>query len=54
MAYGGPFCWIVTDSMRRAALWRHNEKVGRVPLRFRKQELAQAAADQLRAEQRKK
>jgi hypothetical protein len=41
-------------SAREPALWQHHAQVGRVPLRFRTQELAQAAANQLIAEWRKK
>ena len=36
------------------ALWEHNDKIGRVPLRFRSETLAKAAADKLNAEPRKK
>ena len=49
------FPWIVINAESgEPALWQHNARAGRVPLRFRTQELAQAAADQLHAEQRKK
>jgi len=49
------FPWIVVSADDgEPALWQHNAQAGRVPLRFRTQELAQAAADQLHAEQRKK
>jgi hypothetical protein len=49
------FPYIVLDAdTGEPALWQHNAQVGRVSLRFRTQELAQAAADQLRTEQRKK
>jgi len=49
------FPWIVISAEDgKPALWEHNAKIGKVPLRFRTQELAQAAADQLHAEQRKK
>jgi len=49
------FPWIVISAEDgKPALWKHNAQAGRVPLRFRTQELAQAAADQLHAEQRKK
>ena len=49
------FPWIVISADDgKPALWEHNAKIGKVPLRFRTQELAQAAADQLHAEQSKK
>jgi hypothetical protein len=49
------FPWIVIDADDgEPALWQQHAQVGRVPLRFRTQELAQAAADQLIEEQRKK
>ena len=49
------FPYIVLDAdTGEPPLWQHNAQVGRVPLRFRTQELAQAAADQLHAERRKK
>ena len=49
------FPWIVVSADDgEPALWQHNAQAGRVPLRFRTQELAQAAADQLHAAQRKK
>ena len=44
------FPWIVVSADDgEPALWQHNAQAGRVPLRFRTQELAQAAADQLHA-----
>lgn len=48
------FPWIVihTDD-REPALWQHIPQVGKVPLRFRTEALARAAAEQLNAEQRK-
>ena len=49
------FPYIVLDAdTGEPALWQQHTQAGRVPLRFRTQELAQAAADQLHAEQRKK
>jgi hypothetical protein len=46
------FPWIVISSENgEPALRSPNSKVGKVPQRFRTQELAQAAADQLKAEQ---
>jgi hypothetical protein len=47
--------WIMVDAESgEPALWQHTAQAGKVPLRFRTQDLAQAAADQLNAEQRKK
>ena len=49
------FPWIVVDTADgEPALWQNDAKVGKVPLRFRTQELAQAAADQLNAEAKAK
>ena len=45
--YGAPFSWIVVDTAGEPALWQADAKAGRVPLRFRSVELAQAAADRL-------
>lgn len=47
LAYGAPFCWIVVDAAGEPALWRSNPKVGQVPLAFRSEALAQAAANRL-------
>jgi len=43
-----------TGETGEPALWQHNAHVGKVSLRLRTKALAQAAADQLHAEQRKK
>ena len=49
------FPWIVVSADDgEPALWEHNAKIGRVPLRFRSEALARAAADKLNAEARKK
>ena len=49
------FPWIVVSADEgEPALWQQNVHIGKMPLRFRTAELAQAAADQLMAEQRKK
>jgi len=49
------FPWtVISADEGKHALWQHDEKFGKVPLRFRTEALAQAAADQLNAEQRKK
>ena len=49
------FPWTVIDAdSGEPALWEHNEKIGRVPLRFRSEALAKAAADKLNAAPRKK
>lgn len=49
------FPWIVVSADDgEPALWEHNAKIGRVPLRFRSEALAKAAADKLNAEPRKK
>ncbi len=48
------FPWIVVSADEgEPALWQQNVHIGKMPLRFRTAELAQAAADQLMAEQRK-
>ena len=45
------FPWTVIDAENgEPALWEHDDKVGRVPLRFRTEALAQAQADKLNAE----
>jgi len=41
----GPFCCQVVDADGQPAIWQRDDKVGRVPLRFRTEALAQAAAD---------
>ena len=41
------FPWIVTDAAGNPALWHVDPKVGRVPLRFRTEGCAQAAANRL-------
>ena len=49
------FPWIVINvDSGEPALWQHNAQVERVPLRFRTEALAQAAADQLNAEAKAK
>ena len=49
------FPWIVISAEDgKPALWEHNAKIGRMPLRFRSEALARAAADKLNAEPRKK
>jgi len=49
------FPWTVINADDgEPALWEHNEKIGKVPLRFRSEALAKAAADKLNAEPRKK
>ena len=49
------FPWIVINvETGEPALWQHNAQVERVPLRFRTEALAQAAADQLNAEAKAK
>ena len=49
------FPWTVIDAERgEPALWEHNAKIGRVPLRFRTRELARAAIDRLNAEAKTK
>jgi len=49
------FPWTVIDAdSGEPALWEHNEKIGRVPLRFRTRELARAAIDRLNAEAKTK
>jgi len=49
------FPWTVIDAdSGEPSLWEHNEKIGRVPLRFRSEALARAAVDKLNAEPRKK
>jgi len=49
------FPWTVIDAdSGEPALWQHDAKVGRVPVRFRTEALARAAADQLIAEEKKK
>jgi len=49
------FPWIVVSADEgEPAPWQQNVHIGKMPLRFRTAELAQAAADQLMAEQRKK
>jgi len=48
------FPWTVVDAESgKPALWHNDPKVGRVPRRFRTQQLAQSAADKLNAEQRR-
>jgi hypothetical protein len=37
--------WLVVDAAGAPALWRQDPKFGKVPLRFRTKEFAQAAAD---------
>ena len=45
------FPWIVISAEDgKPALWEHNDKVGKVPLRFRTEALARVAADKLNAE----
>ena len=49
------FPWIVISAEDgEPAIWQTDPKVGKVPMRFRSESLAQAAADQLNAEARKK
>jgi len=49
------FPWIVVSADDgEPALWEHNAKIGRVPLRFRTRELARAAIDRLNAEAKTK
>jgi hypothetical protein len=49
------FPWTVIDAEDGGpALWQNNAKVGKLPLRFRGEALARAAADQLVSEQLKK
>ena len=49
------FPWIVVSADDgEPALWQHNARAGRVPLRFRSEALAQTAADQLNVRPRKK
>jgi hypothetical protein len=48
------FPWTVIDPDGEPALWQNDPKIGKVPMRFRTRELAQAAANQLIEEQRKK
>jgi hypothetical protein len=49
------FPWTVIESDNgEPALWHNDPKVGKVPRRFRTQALAQAAADQLIAGEKKK
>ena len=49
------FPWTVINADDgEPALWEHNAQIGRVPLRFRSEALARAAADKLNAEARKK
>ena len=49
------FPWIVISAEDgKPALWEHNAKIGKVPLHFRSEELAQTAADQLNVRPRKK
>jgi hypothetical protein len=47
-------CTVVDSQSAEPALWHNDPEVGRVPRRFRTQELAQSAADKLNVEQRKK
>ena len=49
------FPYIVIDAEAgKPALWQQNIHIGKMPPRFRTLELAQAAGDQLMAEQRNK
>ena len=49
------FPWIVINvETGEPALWQHSAQVERVPLRFRTEALAQAAADQLNAEAKRR
>jgi hypothetical protein len=41
---------VVSAETGEPALWEHDAKVGKVPMRFRSEALAQAAADKLNAE----
>ena len=43
------FPWLVVDTDGMPALWRPDNKVGKLPMRFRTESLAQAAADKLNA-----
>ena len=41
------FPWLVVDANGEPALWQPDAKVGRLPMRFRTEGIAQAAAEQL-------
>ena len=49
------FPWTVIDAANgEPALWQDDPKIGRLPMRYRTEQLAQAAADRLNAEIRSK